>query len=308
MRSADGTTIAFECCGDGPPLLLVDGALCCRETGPSRPLAVRLADRFTVYSFDRRGRGYSGDTAVRPPHSPVDREVEDIAAVLHVAGGPACVYGSSSGAALVMHAAAAGVPMARIALYESPFAVGDECRRARKHYVREMQQALAADHGAEAVRLFLRHVGVPGFSVTLMRFLPAWPKLVAVASTLPNDAAALCDTDDEPPLSPRRWASVRVPALVLGGARSPTWMLEAVRATAAALPDAQLGTLDGQTHMVTPTALAPALADFFVAGPARLRQLIAETPSPDPGAAVLRPPHRAIVGLFPGIVGSLPPR
>jgi len=266
VRSADGTTIAFECCGDGPPLLLVDGALCCRETGPSRPLAVLLADRFTVYSYDRRGRGYSGNTGVRPPHGAVGREVEDIAAVLDVAGGSACVYGISSGAALVMHAAAAGLSMPRIALYESPFAVGDECRRARKDYVREMQQALAADNGAEAVRLFLRHVGLPGFSVTLMRFMPAWAKLVAVAPTLPNDAAALCDTDEEPALSRRRWASVRVPALVLGGAKSPAWMLEAVRATAAALPDARLDMLDGQTHMVQPTALAPVLADFFVAG------------------------------------------
>jgi len=259
VRSADGTTIAFECSGEGPALLLVDGALCYRESGPSRPLAARLTDRFTVYTYDRRGRGDSGDTA----SSSLQHEVEDIAALLAEAGGSACVYGVSSGAALVMHAAAAGLPVERIALYEAPFAVGADLRRARAQYVQQMRDALAADEPGDAVRLFLRHVGVPSFVVSLMRFMPAWSKLVGTAHTLPYDAAALCDTDAEPPLTPGRWAGVRAPALVLAGGKSPEWMLAAVRATAAALPDAQLATLDGQTHMVKPAVLAPALAEFF---------------------------------------------
>jgi len=269
VRSADGTSIAFEVQGAGPPLLLVDGALCCRASGPSRPLADRLRDQFTVFSYDRRGRGDSGAGTCDDPYSAVEREVEDIAAVLAKTGGPAAAYGSSSGAALVMHAAAAALPFERIALYEPPFAVGDACRRAGNDYVRQMQDALATDRPGDAVQLFLRRIGVPGFVVTLLGFMPAWPQLVAVAHTLPYDTAALCDRDEEPALRPGRWDTVRSPALVLGGGNSPEWMLEAVRATADALPDARLGTLDGQTHMVKPAALAPALAEFLPAAPPR---------------------------------------
>src|SRR4051812_18089159 len=133
VRSADGTTIAYERTGDGPPVVLVDGALCHRDFNGQRPLAERLADRFSVLVYDRRGRGVSGDTA--PPRAPPaggegrapappapEREVEDLAAVLDAAGAPAAVYGISSGAALVLHAAAAGLPISRFAIYEVPFA------------------------------------------------------------------------------------------------------------------------------------------------------------------------------------------
>src|SRR4051794_6315211 len=117
VTSADGTSIAYEVAGAGPAVILVDGAMCHRSGGPMRPLAALLRSRFTVYAYDRRGRGDSGDTA---PYA-VAREVEDLAALVEAAGGAACAYAISSGGALVLAAVAAGVPLTRLAIYEPPF-------------------------------------------------------------------------------------------------------------------------------------------------------------------------------------------
>lgn len=260
VRSADGTTIAYERTGAGPPVVLVDGALCHRAFHGQRPLAARLADRFTVYVYDRRGRGESGDTAPATP----EREVEDLAAVLGATGGPAAVFGISSGAALVLRAAAAGLPITRLAVYESPFAPDAPTHAAQKEALRAIRAALAADRRGEALRLFMRLVGAPAIGVAVMRLTPVWRGMTALAPTLPHDLALLGADDDESALVTLAWERIRVPVLAVAGGRSPEHTLVGpTRRVAGSVPDGTFDVLDGQTHRVDPVALAPLLAEFF---------------------------------------------
>jgi pimeloyl-ACP methyl ester carboxylesterase len=264
VHSTDGTAIAYETVGQGPPLILVDGALCYRASGPSRPLAAELADRFTVYVYDRRGRGESGDTE---PYA-LEREVEDIQALVKAAGGSAYVYGISSGAALALEAAKRNdIGITKLALYEAPFVVDDSRPPVEHDYLPRLHGYLASDRRGNAVRLFMRQVGVPGFVVALMRFMPAWSKLKGVAHTLPYDAAAMGDTQSGKPLPAGRWSGVTAPTLTVVGGKSQPWMHNGMRALADALPKARHETLPGQNHMVKAKALAPMLADFFAARP-----------------------------------------
>ena len=250
VTSADGTTIAYERTGDGPALVLVDGAMCHRAAGPMRPLAAQLPDGLTVYTYDRRGRGESLDTA---PYA-VAREVEDLRAVIEQAGGEAYVYAISSGAALAMATAAAGPWITRLALYEPPFMA-----EAGKEYTERLNELLAAGRRGDAVALFMTHVGVPAQAVAGMRGQPGWAALEAIAPTLAYDDAVLGDGS-----VPRDLASaIAVPALVLSGGASPPGLQRAAKAAADALPTAEYRTLDGQTHDVAPYALAPVLAEFF---------------------------------------------
>jgi pimeloyl-ACP methyl ester carboxylesterase len=258
VTSADGTAIAYERSGDGAPVILVDGALCYRDSGPSRALAAQLCEHFTVYAYDRRGRGESGDTA---PYA-VEREVEDIAALVEAAGGSVLLYGISSGAALVLEAASRLDGIRGIALYEAPFAV-DGSHTPMPDYRPRLDALLAEDRRADAVRLFMRYVGLPRPIVALMRFMSAWSKLKAVAHTLPYDHSTLEGTQAGAPLPADRWAGATMPALAIGGGKSPEWMRVAMRAVADALPDAEYRTLEGQTHMVKAKVLAPVLAEFF---------------------------------------------
>jgi pimeloyl-ACP methyl ester carboxylesterase len=259
VTSSDGTTIAFDRTGDGPPVILVDGALCYRRSGPNPALATQLADRFTVYTYDRRGRGESGDT---PPHA-VEREVEDIAALIEEAGGSAHVYGISSGAALSLEAANRGLAISKLALYEAPFIVDDSRAPLPADYVQQLQRLLAADRRGEAVKLFLRQVGVPGVLLALFPLMPAWSRLKGVAHTLPYDAAALGDTQAGNPLPTDRWNAVAAPTLSIVGGKSPAWMKHGMQSLSEVLPNARHETLPGQNHMVKAKALAPMLADFF---------------------------------------------
>jgi pimeloyl-ACP methyl ester carboxylesterase len=259
VRSADGTTIAFEKSGEGPPLVLVDGALCSRAMGPSRPLAAELARDFTVYVYDRRGRGESGDT---PPYA-VEREVEDLEAVIAAAGGSAHVYGISSGAALALEAARRGAPITRLALYEAPFSVDADRPSVGPDYLPRLEALLAEDRRGDAVRLFMRQVGVPALFASAMRLMPVWRKLTAAAHTLPYDAAALDGMSAGRPLPAGRWDTVTIPALVAVGGKSAGWFHNSMRALADALPDARLSVLEGQNHMIKAKVLAPVLAQFF---------------------------------------------
>jgi len=259
VKSKDGTTIAYETTGSGPPLVLVDGALCYRNCGPSRPLAEQLAGHFTVITYDRRGRGESGDGG---PYA-VEREVEDLEALIEAAGGSAHVYGISSGGALALEAAKRDIGIDRLAVYEAPFIVDDSRPPIDSDYVPRLNGFLVAERAGDAVRLFMRQVGVPAFFVKLMRFMPAWKKLKGVAHTLPYDAAVMQGTQDGRPLPAGRWSDVTVPTLVVAGGKSDSWMHHGQRALADALPNVRLEKLEGQNHMVRPKALAPMLTEFF---------------------------------------------
>jgi pimeloyl-ACP methyl ester carboxylesterase len=262
LHSADGTAIAYSTAGHGPAVILVDGALCHRAMGPSGPLAKLLAEHFTVYTYDRRGRGDSGDTA---PYD-VDREVEDLAALIEAAGGSAHLYGISSGAVLALEAAAHGLPLESLAVYEPPFIVDDSRAPMGAHYTVPLAAAVAEDRRSDAVRLFMRQVGVPAPMIAVMRLTPAWRKLTPTAHTLVYDAAIMGDTQSGEPLPADRWGAVTTPTLVAVGGKSPGWLQHGTAALAEALPNACYTSLAGQTHMVKAKALAPVLQAFFAGG------------------------------------------
>jgi pimeloyl-ACP methyl ester carboxylesterase len=257
--SKDGTSIAFDRLGSGPPLILVDGALCYRAFGPMGALAPLLATHFTVFTYDRRGRGESGD---KKPYA-VEREVEDLDALIREAGGSAYVYGVSSGAGLALEAANRGLAVKKLALYEPPYIVDDSTPPVPEDYVARLNELVASGRPGEAVKMFMRTVGTPGFFIVLMQVMPMWSKLKAVAHTIAYDITIMGNGQRGKPFPPGRWASVRVPALVMDGGNSPAWMRRAVRAVANALPNANYRTLEGQTHMVKAKVQAPVLKEFF---------------------------------------------
>jgi pimeloyl-ACP methyl ester carboxylesterase len=259
VTSADGTTIAFDRVGSGPPVILVDGALCYRAAGPAGPLAKELAPHFTVYTYDRRGRGDSGDTG---PYA-VDREVEDLHALVDRAGGSAFVYGISSGAALALEAANRGIAVDKLALYEAPFVVDGTRDPVGAEYVARMDRLAATDPGG-AVKHFMRNgVGLPAPVVTMIRLMPGWSKLKGVAHTLPYDTALTVCWQRGEDLPRDRWTAVTMPTLVVAGSKSHEWIRNGMTQLAGVLPNARHHTLDGQTHMVKPGALAPVLREFF---------------------------------------------
>lgn len=259
VRSHDGTEIAFSTEGSGPAVIIVDGALCYREMGPSKALSKVLAEHYTVFSYDRRGRGESGDTK---PYA-VAREVEDISALIDVAGGPVSLIGISSGVALALDAAAAGLAVDKLALYEAPLVVNSSPPSLDATYRRDLDAALAEGRRADAVRLFMRLVGAPGPMVALMRFMPAWPKLKRVAHTLPYDEEILRDARSGGPLPRERWAPVTAPTLSMAGAKSPDMMKTAMQAIAETLPSARYEELAGQTHMVKAKVVGPKVHEFL---------------------------------------------
>lgn len=255
--SPDGTPIAYERAGEGPPVILVGGAFCTRET--HRELAGLLAPRFTVFNYDRRGRGASGNTL---PYA-VGREVEDLAAVVGAAGGTAMLYGLSSGGALALEAAAGGLPVAAVAVYEPPYALEAERRAANVRYGERLAALLAAERRSDAVELFLSRIGMPPAMIEQFRLAPMWPGMEALAHTLAYEHAVLGDAA----LPVERLASVTVPVLALCGGASPEWMRAPATAIAGAMPDGHALSLPGQTHEFSAQALAPVLAEFFGGGP-----------------------------------------
>jgi len=263
VTSADGTTIAFTRAGQGPALILVDGALCSRSFGPMPKLAAQLTPYFTVYTYDRRGRGASGDT---PPYAP-DREVDDLEALVAEAsdrpGGPVFLHGTSSGAALALEAVKRIPAITKLAVYEPPFIVDRSRSAIPDGYLAELSRLVAGGRRGDAVKMFMRFVGTPAIVTAVMPLTPVWPKLKAVAPTLPYDIEIVQDHQRGAPLVSAEWAAVKVPALIAAGGKSPAWMANATHALADALPDARYRTLPGQNHMVKPQAIAPVLTDFF---------------------------------------------
>lgn len=248
--SKDGTRIAYEKTGSGPALVLVDGALNSRDFGAAKNVAAALADSYTVYWYDRRGRGESGDTL---PYAP-EREIEDLAAVIAATGEKAFVMGQSSGGALALEAAAAGVPMKRVASYEAPY-VGQS-----EDFLAKQKQLIAEGNRKGAVNYFMTTmVGGPFFMPLMIAMMPkVSAQLKAVAHTLPYDTELLNGF-----AVPDRLAKISVPALIMGGSKGKPNMQKAVRDVAGVVPDAKLVILDGQTHQVSPAALAPAMKEFF---------------------------------------------
>jgi len=259
VTSADGTAIAYETLGSGPALILVDGAMCYRDFGPARGLAQALSNTYTVYLYDRRGRGESGNTL---PWS-ADREIEDLAALLTAAGGTAYLFGCSSGAVLAADAANRLAGVTRLACYEPPFIVDDSHPARPATFIAETEALIAAGNNGGAVKKFMRHVGMPGLAVQIMALTPPFRKLKVVAPTLPYDLRILGDTGRGVPLDASRWANVQAPAIVLDGGKSPVYMRNAARALSEALPKAEYRTLPGQTHMVKAEAVAPAVKEFL---------------------------------------------
>lgn len=258
VRSKDDTPIAFDRVGRGPSVILVGGALSDRSAGAS--IAGLLSQRFTVITFDRRGRGDSGDAATYA----VEREVEDLGALVAGAGGAVSVFGHSSGAVLALEGAVRGLPITKLALYEPPFIVDDSRPLLPEDYERRLTELISSGRQGDAVELFMTAaVGVPPELVAQMRTSPMWPAMEALAHTLPYDGAIMGDTMDGNPASMKRWASVTVPTLAIDGGASPEWARNAVRALVEVLPDAQHLTLEGQTHAADPEVVAPALERFF---------------------------------------------
>jgi pimeloyl-ACP methyl ester carboxylesterase len=248
--------------GSGPALVLVDGALCQRSLGPARPLAEQLATSFTVHAYDRRGRGESGpgETAYD-----VEREVEDLTAVIEAAGGHAHVFGASSGAALALVAARSGVPIDRLALYEAPFIVDDTHAPNDPELPARLRALVEQGRRGDAVRLFMRTVGAPGPMIALMRLMPVWKKLTGVAHTLPHDLTIVIDHEQGRPLPEGLYDAVAAPTLVIAGGKSPDYLRNAQAAVAEAVPDGRLETLPGQTHMIKAKVTAPVVAAHLLA-------------------------------------------
>ena len=261
VTSTDGTTIAYSRIGDGPAVVYVSPAFSHRAFDPAMgQIAALLAPRFTVYTYDRRGRGESGDTA---PYA-VEREIEDLAALIAEAGGSACVYGHSSGAVLAVNAAASGLAITRLALYEPPFIVDDSRPPVPPDFVSHLNDLIAADQRGDAAAYFMMTgPGVPAEVIAQLRGDPSWAAFEALAPSLRYDAAITAPTLRGEPLPTDRWASVTIPTLVMDGSLSPAYMRNGVQALADVLPNAQHQTLDGQDHGVAPEAIVPALATFF---------------------------------------------
>ena len=254
--SRDGTAIAYERSGHGPPVILVMGAFNDRGTGA--PLAAFLAPDFTVFTYDRRGRGDSGDTA---PYA-VERELEDLAALLGEAGGSAAVFGFSSGAVLGLQAAAHGLAITKLALYDAPFDVDGRHRPAVDHAAR-LAALVQAGRRGDAVEYFQSQVvGLPAELVAQIRHAPVRPALEQMAHTLVYDMTIIGDGS----LPTRLAASVKVPVLVIdSGDFGRASMRRAAQALAAALPDGRHLALEEQHHQIVPGTIGPPLRAFFAA-------------------------------------------
>jgi pimeloyl-ACP methyl ester carboxylesterase len=256
VTSKDGTSIAYDRQGHGPAVILVG------DRSENAPLAMELAEYFTVYNYDQRGRGDSGDTL---PYA-VEREIEDLEALITVAGGTAHVYGVSAGGALALEAAAAGIAIDRIAVYEVPYGFAGD-RQQWRAYVEQLEALLAEGRRGDAFALFMRTAGSSEEDIAGARNSPMWPGLEAIAHTRLYGAA--CLGDGQPPTE--RLAKITQPTLVATGTSldehmdrlAPDVFDRAADAIVASIPLAQRERLEGQTHVVDAKALAPVLVRFL---------------------------------------------
>lgn len=259
VTSKDGTIIVYDQIGEGPAVILVGGATTARAD--TRPLAEALAAHCRVFNYDRRGRGDSGDT---PPYA-VEREVEDIEALMDVAGGTASLFGHSSGGVLALETARQRpAKVTKLAVYEPPFVVDDSRPPLPHDYVAQLNAAVTAGRRGDAVEIFLTQaVGIPANFVAQMRAAPFWAGSEALAHTIAYDGIIMGDTASGTPTPLEKWKSVTTPTLVIDGGASPAYMHHGAQAIAHILPHAQQVTLAGQDHGPATDVLAPVLVKFF---------------------------------------------
>jgi pimeloyl-ACP methyl ester carboxylesterase len=254
--SADGTKIAFDRLGDGPPVVLVGGIFCTRQT--TQALTERLAERFSVINYDRRGRGGSGDTE---PYA-VAREVEDLGALIAEAGGSASVYGHSSGAGLALNAASAGLPVTRLVLHEPPYGPDDtESTNEARRLAQDVRRAVAEDRRADAIRLFMAASGMPP---EMAEGASRDPGMQAVARTMPYDFEVMGDFDGGT-IPVDRVRSVDIPTLVLAGGTSPDFFRDTAARIAELLPRGTYTVLEGHDHGAPADVVAPVITEFLYA-------------------------------------------
>jgi pimeloyl-ACP methyl ester carboxylesterase len=261
VTSKDGTKIAFDKTGAGPAVIIVNGALQYRAFDPTMAqIADMLSKHFTVYNYDRRGRGDSGDTQ---PFAK-EREIEDLQALVEDAGGKAIVLGFSSGSAVVLDAAAVTPGITKVAVYEPPFIIDDSRPPLPVDYVAHLNKLVADGKRGEAIKYFLTQaVGIPAEFLGGMEQDPSWDGMLKVAHTVPYDGAFVADEMQGKPLPTDRWANVTVPTLVIEGGASEAFFHSGADALAKVLKNATRKTLEGQTHEVAPEAIVPVLEEYF---------------------------------------------
>ena len=257
--SRDGTSIAYDQSGQGPAIILVNGATATRLAGTS--LVETLAPHFTVFAYDRRGRGDSGDTM---PYA-VEREVEDIDALITEAGGSAFVFGHSSGAVLALETARLlHNRVKQLAMYEPPFIIDNSRPPAPPDYVPHLNKLIAEGRRSEAVEYFMTDmILVPSEMVAEMRPTQMWPGLESVAHTIAYDGTIMGDTMNGNPAALKKWATVSPSTLVMVGGASPAFFHNGAQALVDILPNAKLDVLAGQDHGPADDVLAPVLVEFF---------------------------------------------
>ena len=280
LTSRDGTRIVYDVYGStGPALILVEGAFCGRHFGPTAKLAERLGASLTVYHYDRRSRGDSD----RSTDYDMAREIEDIAALIEVAGGSAALCGFSSGAALAIEATAAGLPISKLAFYEPPYMVGPKARRVPENFRAEIQQLVAEERLGDVVKYFMvKLLGMPIVFWPMMRFSKMFKALSEAGRSLPFDMEAI--NGFNPPLGRLSriavptlaiiplaiiWFGIAVPTLAMSGSKTMPVLIDSTKLCAATIPGATHLVLPGQTHEVKAEAIAPPLLDFLAAVPAR---------------------------------------
>jgi pimeloyl-ACP methyl ester carboxylesterase len=257
--SKDGTSIAFDKTGQGPAVIIVPGALAMRAV--AAPVAAGLSPNFTVFTYDRRGRGDSSDTA---PYA-VEREIEDLQALIAQAGGKAFMFGHSSGSVLALKAARRLAPsIPRLALYEPPVLVDSSRPPFTPAYLAHLTELVVAGRHREAVSYyFTAGLLVSDEALAGMQKAPFWPNFEAIAPTLVYDSLIVEDTMSGKPLSSANWASVTMPTLVMNGGLSPAFMRNGAESLAAVLPNAQHRHFPDQDHGVSLEIIVPVLVEFF---------------------------------------------
>lgn len=261
VTSSDGTQIAFDRQGDGPALIQVNGAFSYRGYPNSVKLSEKLAPDFTVINYDRRGRGDSGDSQKYA----VEREIEDIEALINAVGGKAYVYGVSSGSVLALRAAASGLNIEKMVLFQPPVIVDTTGHLPPADFVEQLDALVAADKRSDAAKYFMVNgMGAPSFAITMMKLMPVWKKLKAVANTLPYDLAVMGDTINGKPLAEKPWGAVKAPTQVLAGGKSVARVQTAAKAMAEALPNGEYKVVDKYSFEIPADQAAPLLKQYFL--------------------------------------------